>query len=137
MIHLAQLQVQDKTMVVVQGESHATVFLRNAPFAKWANSWGDTPPRTRACSMCLPETPNTLLAILASFTLAVSSSRSNRLRGVVRDSISLRRYRSYSRSSRNGLGGTKLFAIKPWRTSSASHSRSLTSVFRPGTCLIG
>jgi hypothetical protein len=35
-----------------------------------------------------------------------------------------------------GLGGMKLAASKPWRSRSASHSLSRTSVLRPGTALM-
>ena len=47
-----------------------------------------------------------------------------------------RRSRTRSRSSRIGGGGTKLGLTRPWRTRSAAHSASLTSVLRPGTFLM-
>lgn len=40
-----------------------------------------------------------------------------------------------SRSSRTGLGGTKLAEGSPWARSWANHTASIVSVFRPGTCL--
>jgi hypothetical protein len=83
--------------------------------------------------MSRPEAPKTSLTTLANLMLAVSSTFSRRLRSADRLSTSLRRYRVKSRSSRMGLGGTKLARSRPWQTKSAIHSASFTSVLRPGT----
>src|SRR5271165_2266555 len=106
---------------------------RSCPLARAAISWADALPSIRAFSIARPDTPKTSLATLASLMLAVSSSFSSRLRSAAWLSISLRRYRSSSRKSRSGAGGTKLLAIRPCRTRSAIHSASFTSVLRPGT----
>jgi hypothetical protein len=89
-----------------------------------------------AFSIARPDTPNTSLTTLANLMLALSSSLSVRFCSVVSVSDKERRSRTRSRRSRLGGGGTKLGLTRPWRTSSAVHSASLTSVLRPGTVLM-
>src|SRR3954468_7805206 len=85
-------------------------------------------PSTRAFSMAVPDTPKTSVATLDNLILAVSSSLSVRLRSDARVSARVRRWRRRSRSSRISSGGTKLGLTRPWRTRSAIHSASFTSV---------
>src|SRR5687768_17477753 len=86
-------------------------------------------PSTRAFSMAVPDTPKTSVATLDNLMLAVSSSLSVRLRSAARVSARVRRWRRRSRSSRITGGGPKLGLTRPWRTRSAIHSASVTSVW--------
>jgi hypothetical protein len=97
---------------------------------------GAVVPSARARSISIPETPNTLLITPASLMPAPSSRLSVRLRSAARVPTSALRWRTSSRSTRTSGGGTKLARTSPWRTSSAIHSASFTSVLRPGTALM-
>ncbi len=81
----------------------------------------------------MPETPNTSLITPASLMPALSSSCSVRLRSAARVPTTALRWRTSSRSALISGAGTKLARTSPWRTSSAIHSASFTSVLRPGT----
>ena len=83
--------------------------------------------------MARPETPATLLTTAVSFRLVLSSTFCTRLTSVARPRTKFVRCRASSRNSRWWRGGLKLGATSPWRSSSAIHSASRTSVLRPGT----
>src|SRR3954453_16964549 len=106
---------------------------RKLRFARSAISCGVAVFSTNAFIIARPDTPNTSLTTLANLMLAVSSSLSVRFCSLVSASDKERRSRTRSRSSRIGGGGTKLGLIRPWRTRSAVHSASFTSVLRPCT----
>jgi len=82
-----------------------------------------------------PDWVRTLEATEVSLIPASCSTFSSRWISAARASICVLRYRVSSRSSRIGGGGTKLGRIIPCAATSASHSASVRSVFRPGTFL--
>jgi hypothetical protein len=92
-------------------------------------------PLTSASSIARPETPKVSLATHASLIPASSRTLCSRCASRVRSWTSALRYRVRSRSSRIGLGGTKLGRTRPCSTSWQIHTESATSVFRPGTFL--
>src|SRR6266851_1159489 len=111
-------------------------FLRNLPRARSASTSGSVVPCTSASSIARPDTPRMLVATDASLIPASCSSLCRRLAARVRSWISTRRCRVRSRSSRIGAGGTKLPRSSPHSRHCAIHTESLTSVLRPGTCLM-
>ena len=89
------------------------------------------PPASRA-----PETPSTSVATAASLMLASSSTFWRRL-ATARALLDQVRAvaRQVAQFALRG-DGMKLPQISPWRSRSAIHSASFTSVFRPGTALM-
>ena len=75
------------------------------------------------------------VATQSSLIPVSSSALCSRLASRERSWIWVLRYRVRFRSARIGLGGTKLARNSPASASWHSHSASLTSVLRPGTCL--
>ena len=86
--------------------------------------------------MARPDTPSTSLATEPSLMLASSSTFWIRLATAVCSLTNCVRCRVRSRSSRCHAGGTKLARSKPCCSNCAIHAQSLTSVLRPGTCLM-
>ena len=99
---------------------------RRAPAGRWCRP-------TNALTIARPLTPITSVSALVNFTPASSRTFCRRLTSRLRSRVCCTRYRVMSRSSRIGGGGTKLLRSRPHSSSCASHSLSLTSVFRPGT----
>ncbi len=77
--------------------------------------------------------PSTALATAASLLVALASPCCRRLAWCTRSRMRVLRERVSSRRARRGAGGMTLACSRPWRTSSASQSLSVTSVVRPGT----
>jgi hypothetical protein len=80
-----------------------------------------------------PDLPSSVEATDVNLIPASCITFSSRWIARVRSSTSVRRYRVKSRSARISAGGTKLGRTNPCSTSSAIHTESATSVFRPGT----
>jgi len=106
---------------------------RRRRLARSAMAAGAAPPSAKARSISMPDTPNTLLITPASLMPAPSSSVSVRLRSAAMVPTSALRWPTRSRRTLTSGGGTKLGRTSPWRTRSAIHSASFTSVLRPGT----
>ena len=84
----------------------------------------------------LPRPPSTSVATPASLILASSSTFWMRLAAADRSWINCVRSRVRSLNSRIGWGGTKMALSNPCCNNWAIHWQSLTSVLRPGTCLM-
>ena len=90
-------------------------------------------PAIRASMILRDEALHTSEATELSLMPASWRTFSRRWISLARASIWVLRYRVSSRSSRISGGGTKEGRTIPWAATSASHSASLRSVFRPGT----
>src|SRR3954447_1359366 len=111
----------------------AGILLRSRPLASSANSAGSLIPASNASRIARPDLVSRVEATLDSLMPASWSTFSSRWITRVRSSMSTRRWRVRSRSSRIGAGGTKLGATSPCSSSWAIQAESATSVLRPGT----
>src|SRR4051812_34668431 len=109
--------------------------LAHLPPRQFGETAGSVSPATSASSMSRPEVPMMSAATVSSLMPASSSALWSRLTSRARSWICVLRYRVRLRSSRIGLGGTKLAFNSPASASRHSHAASETSVLRPGTCL--
>ena len=140
MIQLAQLQVQNKTMVVFhmafQGERQRARLLAQRPLRQLGHLLGRHSASDEGAQQRHLRPPQHIAGEAGQFHIGGFQSSEPPVAGGRPRLNQFAAIPEQLAQLPERLGGTKLFAIKPWRTSSASHPRSLTSVFRPGTCLI-
>ena len=109
------------------------ILFRITPRANSANTRGSRSPAISASIMSRADRVVILEATESILMPPSSSTFDSRCSSRVRSSISFFRYRVSSRIAAISLGGMKLPRSSPHSSNCASHSLSLTSVFRPGT----